>query len=400
MHQRSLCTYLNHSSCADPMGSCLSWKDPGLVLEAHARLLSCWIAEDAPRGSAVPALRTVVRSGRPDQAKGHGEAGDPNVAIAYEAGLFPDIDPGSHTAREAQGCEAVDAAELRRLVAEAVLRPWRGVGGQASGRVRALLAQLLMRLSAGLRSAFVVKTVALADGRPALGELHVMLQSRSGVARLSVLPDAPVPARRAGMTPDPGCSFAGHGCLEDHLVSDGELGRVQAALRAMCAGTVLSLYQVVNNNCRVSFDLRLVPHGLGVVDAQSAQAWLRASSWRRRVRSKKATRVDVGKWDAARAAFRDECAEMYAYWGNELHSPSPMTDETDADPGMLGTALAAELLDTPLHRVRGSDAAKSRGTVQVLASGPVDDWCDTERVVQFVIVGPHEAMLLEIDAVA
>ncbi|MGR6998586.1 hypothetical protein ACU686_11630 [Yinghuangia aomiensis] len=111
----------------------------------------------------MPALRTLVSSGRPDQAKGHGEAGDPNVAITYEAGLFPDIDPGSRTAREAQGCEAVDAAELRRLVAEAVLRPWRGVGGQASGRVRALLGQLLMRLTAGLRSASVVETVALAD---------------------------------------------------------------------------------------------------------------------------------------------------------------------------------------------------------------------------------------------
>lgn len=386
MHHAKFCAFLDHG-CPGEADDCQWWDDVPITAAAHAYLLSRWIAEDAPRGSAVPGLYAVGRT----YTRSHQTGGERvNLATVYETGLFPHIDPPSGTARQALGCQPLEADELRASVTEAVLRPWRDHGGEPSPRVAALLDALLTQLT-DYRSEFhVVEAVGFTDGRPVPGDLHVLSASSTDVIRFSVLSSAPAPVRRGGLLPHPGCSFGGHECSEGHLLDDGEADRVHTALRAMSAGTVLSEHLPVNNNTHISFSVRLASHDLAEVDADTAAAWIDGSPWSDEVADWGAELDTVFKgdtWQTELADFRTECRDTYGSWN----------DADDAED--FANALLRDMLDLPVRRVVG-DAADDDTRVHVVASLGEYGWFDIDEYVFVVFVGPREAMLLRIDGVA
>ncbi|MGI5201399.1 hypothetical protein ACQEU6_07405 [Spirillospora sp. CA-108201] len=258
MHQTQFCTFLGHDCATEDWLGVQAWERRALVLASQAHLLSCWIAEDAPEGTAVPAL--LLAAGEYDAPA---DSGAPNLATAYECGLFPHIDPASNTARQALGLHAINEEELQRLIWEEVLSPWPTGETGASERVMALGRELLEELTHYFRDAFVAETVKFTDDRPVPGELHlVVATSGDELTRLSVLRSAPAPVRRGGSIPDPACSFGGHACPDGHGLDNDAADRAHVALRAVSAGVTLSLRLPVNNDRHISFDVKLAPHGL------------------------------------------------------------------------------------------------------------------------------------------
>ncbi|WTW94117.1 hypothetical protein OG216_12265 [Streptomycetaceae bacterium NBC_01309] len=386
MHQTGLCTFLDHG-CSGAEDRDHWWDDTPVVAAAHAYLLSCWIAEDAPPGSAVPGL---YAAGGAHGGSNESSGNYVNLATAYETGLFPHIDTSSGTARQALGCRPLDEDELRKAVTEAVLRPWQDRGMAASARVAALLDALLIVLTEWRSEFHVVEAVEFIDSRPMPGELHILSATSSDVVRLSVLPSAPGPVRRGGLTPHPGCSFGLHGCADGHLLTDDETHRVHTVLRAMSAGTVLSMNMPVNNNTHISFAVRLASHDLTAVDGQTAATWIDGSRWGDELADWELefnTVYEGETWRAALADYRAECRETYNSW-------SDTADDVDA----LADALLHDMLDMPVSRVTG--AAGDDAPVHVTASLGEYGWFDIEQYVYVVIVGPKEAMLLRIDGVA
>ncbi|WP_436770822.1 hypothetical protein [Yinghuangia sp. YIM S09857] len=411
MHQARHCAFLDHScpGAADEP----AWDHMPLAAAAYAYLLSRWIAEDAPPGARVPGLHATGGA--------HGHRNDSpddwaNLATVYETGLFPHIDPDSGTARQALGCRPLDEDELRKSVTAAVLRPWHDQATEPSPRVAALLGELLGLLTEWRSEFRIVEAVDFTDSLPTPGELHVLSATSTDVIRLSVLDPAPDAVRRGGLTPHPGCAFGGHGCAEGHLLSDTELDRAHTALRAMSAGTVLSMHMPVNNNTHISFSVRLAPHGLAAPDATTAAAWLEDSPWNDELADWEVefnTVFDEDSWRTELADFRTECRETYSMWfdegilnpdndadydagtdpENDTHDPAPVS------PDLLADALLHDLLDAPVARIT---AATPTGDTPVHAAASMGEygWFDIEQRVYVALIGPEEAMFLRIDGVA
>ncbi|UGQ11333.1 hypothetical protein LO772_31810 [Yinghuangia sp. ASG 101] len=387
MHQTRLCAFLDHG-CPGAGDKDRWWDDAPIAAAAHAYLLSCWIAEDAPRGSTVPGLYAAGGwHGRSNQ----GREDYVNLATAYEAGLYPHIDVPSGTTRQALGCRPLDEEELRKSVTDAVLRPWRDHGAEASPRVTGLLDALLTLLTQWRSEFHVVEAVRSTDGLPVPGELHILSATSYDVVRLSLLASAPEPVRRGGLLPHPGCSFGGHGCSDGHVLTDDEADRVHTALRAMSAGTVLSMNMPVNNNTHISFTVKLTSHDPAA--AQTAAAWIDGTRWGEEFADWDAELNTVfaeDTWRAELAGFRSECREAYGAF-------SDAADGVESE--ALADALLRDMLDAPVHRI-ASDAADGESPVHVAASLGEYGWFDAEQDVFVVVVGPKEAMLLRIDGVA
>ncbi|GAA4994190.1 hypothetical protein GCM10023205_78660 [Yinghuangia aomiensis] len=389
MHHISFCAFLDHG-CPGEADDGPWWDDASIAAAARAYLLSRWIAEDAPRGSAVPGLYAVGRRhDRSSRARGDWV----NLATVYETGLFPHIDPPSDSARQALGCQPLDKDALGKTVTEAVLRPWRDHGAEPSLRVTALLDEFLSLLTEYRSEFHAVEAVGFDDGRPVPGDLHVLSAGAYDVIRLSVLPYAPAPVRRGGLLPHPGCSFGGHGCSDGHLLADDDADRVHAALRAMSAGMLLSEGLPVSNNTHISFAVRLASHNLTAVDAQTVTSWIADSGWGDELAawgSEFNIVFEPKSWRAEVAALAAECRETYL-------SFAEIADEAVA--GELVDELLRDMLDDPVSRVTGGTADGDAGVCVVAALGE-DGWFGLDEPVFVVFVGPKEAMMLRIDGVA
>jgi len=384
MHQTQFCAFLGHDCATEDWLGVQAWERRALVLASQAHLLSCWIAEDAPEGTAVPALQLAAR-----EYDAPADSGAPNLATAYECGLFPHIDPASNTARQALRLHAIDKEELQRLIWEEVLRPWPTGETGASERVMALGRELLEELTHYFRDAFVAETVNFTDNRPVSGELHlVVATSGDELTRLSVLRSAPAPVRRGRLIPDPACSFGGHACPDGHLLDDDAADRAHVALRAVSAGVTLSLRLPVTNNRHISFDVKLAPHGLAVVDPETVDAWLSDCPWTSELNGDEKP-FDVAEWYAALDGLYTECINYY------VDNTEDIDDYSIVYAGVLSGEMLGELLDVPLRRISGP---KPQRALHITGSCDDVDWLSIEQPSRFVVVGPTEAMFLQIDA--
>jgi len=386
MHQTQFCAFLGHGCATQDWSEARAWERRALVLASQAHLLSCWIAEDAPEGAVVPALLLAAR-----EYDSPGDNGAPNLATAYECGLFPHIDPASNTTREALGLRAIDEEELLRLVWEEVLRPWPTGELAASERVMALGRELLEELTHYFQDAFVAETVGFVESRPIPGELHfVVATSGDELTRLSVLRSPPAPARRGGLIPDPTCSFGGHACPDGHVLDDDAADRAHVAVRAVSAGVTLSLRLPVNNNSHVSFDVKLAPHGLAVVDPETVKAWLSDCPWTDQLNGDEKP-FDVAEWYTALNELHTQCLNGY------IDDTEDIDDHSLVYAAVLGGEVLRELVDVPLRRISGPAPQQA---LHITGSTEDGDWLGMERPSGFVVVGPTEAMFLRIDAVA
>lgn len=382
MHQTQFCAFLGHGCATKDWSEVRAWDERSLVLASQAHLLSCWIAEDAPEGADVPTLLLTAREYEPaDDA--------PDLATAYDCGLFPHIDPASDTARQALGLQAIDEEELQRLVWEEVVRPWPHGEIWASARVLALCRELLEELTHYFRAAFVAETVAFADNAPVPGELHFVVATAGWeLTRLSVLPSTPV--RRGAPVPDPACSFGGHACPDTHVLDDDAADRARIALRAVGAGASLSLRLPVTSNTRVSFDVKLAGHGLAVVDPEAADGWLSDCPWTGELTGDEQP-YDITRWYAALDGFHTECLNRY------IDDTEDVDDRSLVYAAVLGGELFQELVEAPLRRISGPSPQRA---LHIHGSCEDGNWLSVERTARFVVFGPTEAMFLRINAVA
>ncbi|WP_026411346.1 hypothetical protein [Actinomadura oligospora] len=354
MHQTQFCAFLGHDCVAEEWSEVQSWERRALVLASQAHLLSCWIAEDAPESTAVPALLLAA-----SEYDAPNDIEAPNVATAYECGLFPHIDPPSNTARHVLGLQAIDEEELQRLVWEELLSPWPTGETVASERVMALGREFLEEVTHYFRDAYVAETVNITDNMPVPEELHlVVATSGDELTRLSVLRSATAPARRDDLIPDPACSFGGHACPDKHVLDQDAADRAHVALRAVSAGATLSLRL---SDCPWTAELN--------GDEKP---------------------FDVAEWYAALDGLRTECLNNY------IDHTEDIDDHSLVYAAVLGDEMFCELLDIPLRRISGPAPQRA---LHITGSCEDGDWLSTERPSRFVLFGPTEAIFLQIDAV-
>ncbi|MGI5201401.1 hypothetical protein ACQEU6_07415 [Spirillospora sp. CA-108201] len=126
------------------------------------------------------------------------------------------------------------------------------------------------------------------------------------------------------------------------------------------------------------------------MDPETVDAWLSDCPWTSELNGDEKP-FDVAEWYSALDGLYTECVNCY------VDNTEDIDDYSLVYAGVLSGEMLGELLDVPLRRISGPTPQRA---LHITGSCEDGDWLSIERPSRFVVVGPNEAMFLQIDAVA